>query len=499
MMIYILIFAILLLLGMYRLLRSKNLPPGPWGLPVLGYLPFLDPKAPHETLTTLSRKYGKIYGLHLGSVYTIVLSDATAISSAFSMDKLTGRAPLYLTHGIMGGYGLICAEGSMWRIHRKFAAKFLRLFGATKSARAATDSLTEVIIREVHDCVNVSHQLATPAYRFLLQVIGDECEPIDPLAHLQHAIGSVMCQLVFGKTWSRDDPTWLWLQHTQEEGTKAIGVAGPLNFFPFLRYIPRFSKVVRFLLDGKHKTHQLYRELIEQERKNVQADESPQNVIQAFLREINTTSDKEYFTFQQFYHLLADIFGAGLDTTLTTLRWQLLYMAACPKIQGEIREEVDRVLQDRPPTIEDIPLLPLTRASIAETQRIRSVVPVGIPHATLDEVNLLGYRIPKGTMVVPLQWAVHMDPTIWEKPDEFNPRRFLNEEQRFAKPKQFMPFQTGKRMCIGEDLAIMILFFFTASILQRFEICASGDVDLVGEIGITLTPRKQAIRFVSRR
>lgn len=58
---------------------------------------------------------------------------------------------------------------------------------------------------------------------------------IDPLSHLQHNLGSVMCQLVFGKSWPKDDETWLWLQHLQEVGTKAIGVAGPLNFLSFLR------------------------------------------------------------------------------------------------------------------------------------------------------------------------------------------------------------------------------------------------------------------------
>ncbi|KAK5645280.1 hypothetical protein RI129_006580 [Pyrocoelia pectoralis] len=482
-MIYVLILAILLL-ALYWLFSRKKLPPGPWGLPVLGYLPFLDPKAPHETLTKLAHKYGKIYGLHLGSVYTIVLSDTAMISSAFSMDKLTGRAPLYITHGIMGGYGLICAEGTMWRVHRKFAASFLRLFGATKSTRTSTNNVTSLIMKEVQECVNG---------------IQNDCQPVDPLAHLQHAIGSIMCQLVLGKTWQKNDPTWLWLQHLQEEGTRAIGVAGPLNFLPFLRFIPRFSKVMHFLLDGKHKTHKLYRELIDHERQNLKDGEPPQNFIQAFLREMDSTPDKEYFSYQQFYHLLADVFGAGLDTTLTTLRWHLLYMAAYPEIQAKIFEEIDCVLNVNPPTINDLPLLPLMRASIAETQRIRSVVPVGIPHATLDETNLFGYYIPKGTMVLPLQWAIHMDAEIWSKPDEYNPYRFLNEGREFVKPKQFIPFQTGKRMCIGEDLAIMIMFLFSTTILQQFEIYKSCDVDLKGEIGITLTPRTQAIRFVARR
>lgn len=57
----------------------------------------------------------------------------------------------------------------------------------------------------------------------------------DPVDVLRHSVGSVMNRLTFGKVWSRDDATWKWLQDLQEEGTKHIGVAGPLNFLPFLR------------------------------------------------------------------------------------------------------------------------------------------------------------------------------------------------------------------------------------------------------------------------
>lgn len=82
-----------------------NLPPGPWGLPVLGYLPFIDRQQPHLTLTKLSKTYGSIYGLGMGSIYAVVLSDHKLIRDAFAKEVFSGRAPLYLTHGIMHGNG----------------------------------------------------------------------------------------------------------------------------------------------------------------------------------------------------------------------------------------------------------------------------------------------------------------------------------------------------------------------------------------------------------
>lgn len=83
----------------------QQLPSGPWGLPILGYLPFLNAKQPHQTLTNLSKIFGTIYSIQLGSIFTVVLSDHTLIREAFSKDCFSGRAPLFLTHGIMHGKG----------------------------------------------------------------------------------------------------------------------------------------------------------------------------------------------------------------------------------------------------------------------------------------------------------------------------------------------------------------------------------------------------------
>lgn len=85
--------------------KARRLPPGPWQLPIVGYLPWIDPEKPHETLTKLARVYGPVCGFHMGSVYTVILSDPQIIKQTFAKDALSSRAPLYLTHGIMDGYG----------------------------------------------------------------------------------------------------------------------------------------------------------------------------------------------------------------------------------------------------------------------------------------------------------------------------------------------------------------------------------------------------------
>lgn len=101
-----------LLLGLFLLLwlrqlrlTYQGLPPGPYGLPFIGYLPWIDSRAPYETFAKLSRRYGRIYSLRLGSMDAVFISDPKLIREAFSREVFSGRAPLFLTHGIMKGHG----------------------------------------------------------------------------------------------------------------------------------------------------------------------------------------------------------------------------------------------------------------------------------------------------------------------------------------------------------------------------------------------------------
>ncbi|KYM97750.1 hypothetical protein ALC62_11561 [Cyphomyrmex costatus] len=99
------IFLVLLVYIFRKNGKTHRLPPGPSGIPLFGYLPWINPKCPHISLTELARKYGPICGLRMGSVYTVLLSDPQLVRQTLAKDAFAGRAPLYLTHGIMQGYG----------------------------------------------------------------------------------------------------------------------------------------------------------------------------------------------------------------------------------------------------------------------------------------------------------------------------------------------------------------------------------------------------------
>eukprot|EP00099_Drosophila_melanogaster_P011102 NP_001285414.1 phantom, isoform B [Drosophila melanogaster] len=507
-------------------------PPGPWGLPFLGYLPFLDARAPHKSLQKLAKRYGGIFELKMGRVPTVVLSDAALVRDFFRRDVMTGRAPLYLTHGIMGGFGIICAQEDIWRHARRETIDWLKALGMTRRPGELRARLERRIARGVDECVRLFDTEAKKSC----------ASEVNPLPALHHSLGNIINDLVFGITYKRDDPDWLYLQRLQEEGVKLIGVSGVVNFLPWLRHLPANVRNIRFLLEGKAKTHAIYDRIVEacgqrlkekqkvfkelQEQKRLQrqlekeqlrqskeadpsqeqseADEDdeesdeedtyePECILEHFLAVRDT--DSQLYCDDQLRHLLADLFGAGVDTSLATLRWFLLYLAREQRCQRRLHE---LLLPLGPsPTLEELEPLAYLRACISETMRIRSVVPLGIPHGCKENFVVGDYFIKGGSMIVCSEWAIHMDPVAFPEPEEFRPERFLTADGAYQAPPQFIPFSSGYRMCPGEEMARMILTLFTGRILRRFhlELPSGTEVDMAGESGITLTPTPHMLRF----
>lgn len=154
---------------------------------------------------------------------------------------------------------------------------------------------------------------------------------------------------------------------------------------------------------------------------------------------------------------------AGHETTALTLAWALYLMAFAPDIQEAAAEEARRALGGRAATAADLGALPLTMRIVNETLRLYP------PAAFLSRTaqgpdTLCGREIRPGDTVMMPVYALHRHHLLWERPDAFDPDRFLTAPDRYA----FLPFGAGPRICIGASFALQEAVIILATLLARF-------------------------------
>ncbi|KAM7309247.1 cytochrome P450 2J4 [Ixodes scapularis] len=112
---------------------KKGLPPGPYGLPFVGYLPFM-PKDGHRGVEALKDKYGTVFGVTLGSRYVVFLCDFGSIKEALSQDSLLNRPEEFPFMVHKESQGLIVLNGPLWKEQRRFSLRLFKNLGIATQA-----------------------------------------------------------------------------------------------------------------------------------------------------------------------------------------------------------------------------------------------------------------------------------------------------------------------------------------------------------------------------
>lgn len=164
---------------------------------------------------------------------------------------------------------------------------------------------------------------------------------------------------------------------------------------------------------------------------------------------------------------------AGHDTTATTLTYALWALGRHAEYQDRVAAEV-AALPDRALTPDDIPRLGYTVQVIRESLRLCPPAPTGTRMATRD-VEVGGYRVPKGTMLIFGRMAVQLDPTLWDDPLRFDPERFSPANIKALNRWQYLPFGGGPRSCIGDHFAMLEVTLALATLVRGVEIRSLDD------------------------
>lgn len=500
----------------YKRLRNfTNIPPGPKPWPLVGNFggflipPFIsrriwrnrqerarktsNPVSPQVALMDLSKVYGNIYSIFVGSQLMVLLTGYEVVKDALSnhADVFSDRPDVPVVTIMTKRKGIVFAPyGPVWRKQRRFCHSTLRSFGLGKL------SLEPCILEG----------LAVVKSELLRLSSESEEDGVDLTPLISNAVSNVISSISLGQRFHHQDQEFRTLLDLMARGLE-ISVNSPavlINIFPWLYYMP--FGVFKELRQVERDITVFLKDIISRHRTTLDPD-NPRDLIDMYLVEMQAqqaAAEPTDNTFSEDYlfYIIGDLFIAGTDTTTNSILWILLYMCLFPDIQERVHREIEAVIgRDKAPSLIDRGSLPFTEATIMEVQRMTVVVPLAIPHMASKTTVFRGYTIPKGTVVIPNLWSVHRDPTVWENPDDFCPSRFLDEQGGLQRNEYFVPFGIGRRICMGEQLAKMELFLMFTSLMQAFSFRfpeGKANPPMHGRFGLTLAPCPYAVCVTPR-
>ncbi|XP_069890692.1 cytochrome P450 2C19-like [Dipodomys merriami] len=445
----------LLLLSLWRRGSGRGrLPPGPTPLPIIGNTLQINFKNLSKSLNNFSKVYGPVFTLYLGMQPTVVLHGYEAVKEALidHGEEFSGRGRFPLVDKANRGFGIAFSNGHRWREMRRFSLMTLRNFGMGKRS-------IEERVQEEARCL-VEELRKTKGL------------PCDPTFILGCAPCNVICSIIFKNRFAYKDPEFLNLIEKLNENIKVLSS-------PWIQVCNKFPVLMDYL-PGSHDNllknfaylKNYFMDKVREHEETLDVN-NPQDFIDCFLIKMKQEKDNHQseFNYENLACTINNLFGAGTETTSTTLRYSLLLLMKHPHITAKVQEEIDCVIgRHRSPCMQDRGCMPYTEAVLHEIQRYIDLLPTNLPHAVTCDTKFRNYLIPKGTTILTSLTSVLHDNKEFPNPETFDPGHFLDKSGNFTKSDYFMPFSTGKRICVGEGLARMELFLFLTTILQNFKL-----------------------------
>uniref|UniRef100_A0A4W4E2N9 Steroid 21-hydroxylase n=1 Tax=Electrophorus electricus TaxID=8005 RepID=A0A4W4E2N9_ELEEL len=446
-------------------------------VPVLGSLLHLRSSLPlHLLFTQLAGECGPLFGLHVGPHRTLVVS-GVGLARDVLLHKgrdFAGRPKMVTTELLSrGGKDIAFADYSpLWKSHRRLVHSSFALFGE------GSNKLQTIVLEAAESLCSE------------LQSCRGQCVDLSPI--LMRAVTNVVCRLVFNSSYHPHDPELQQVMDYNDGIVQTIARGGLVDTFPWLQIFP--NKDLAKLRECVCIRDKLLSKKLEEHKLTFTPGE-PRDLLDALLNGQRVSAGD--ITDDHVLMTAAEAFGAGVETTSTTLLWTVAFLLHHPQVQKRLHAELDEhVGRDRPPALSDRPNLPFLESVLCEVMRIRPVSPILIPHVAMQDTSLGGHAVSKGTRVLVNMWAIHHDPKHWDEPDLFLPERFLDATGKKITPPSFLPFGAGPRVCVGESLARIELFLFVSSLLQQFHFSVPPGAslpDLQGRYGVVLQPLRYSV------
>jgi len=215
---------------------------------------------------------------------------------------------------------------------------------------------------------------------------------------------------------------------------------------------------------------------------------SERNDLLSMLMSARDEDTGEGMSDKQLQNEAITLLVAGHETAASSLAWTWYLLAEHLNIAENLQDELQAVLNASNPSFEKLPQLEYTRRIFDETLRLYPPA-WGIVRTPQKDDEISGYPIPKNSIVTVGAFMIHRHSEFWENPNEFNPDNFLPEKINQRPKFAYFPFGGGKRICIGQNFALMEATIIIALISQRFrlELLANQNIEI--DPTFTLRPK----------
>ncbi|KAJ5766297.1 uncharacterized protein N7511_003913 [Penicillium nucicola] len=419
-------------------LTQKPLPPGPKPLPLIGNLHQFPAKDPCRQYKKWTDQYGPLVTVKMGpKLMVCVGSHQVAVELLNNKQSVLNSRPrmVYMGECIYKGINTgLMPYGPRWRIHHRIQTRCLRPAWVTQY-HPVPDLETKQVL---HDLLTNS-DFETIFQRFSYSInatlaFGTRVETAQ--SHIMTEMSRIS-------------------KHVAEASSTKLGIL--VELFPALNSLPTWAAPWKRSADSaRHEVMKLYMDNF-----NNGKNSGTWNWTREALG-----MDEAQMSELELANIIGFIFDAGSEPISGTLRMLVMAAAANPAAMQKAQEEIDRVIgSDRLPRSDDIVNLPYTRAVLTETMRWRPLIPAGFPHEGDEDCEFMGYRIPRGTTIIPNNWSLDLDEKIHDNPLEFHPERWLENHDL-----PLGAFGFGRRKCPGQVLAREILHIAVTRILWGFNI-----------------------------
>ena len=463
-----------LVILIHDIFQWLRLPPGPTPIPFIGNKFDIPKSQPWVQFQKWSKQYGPIFTLWIGRKPTLIISDPQIAVDLMEKrsNKYSSRPRMVVMGEIYNGNSSILTQpyGKAWSTRRKLLhqalnPKALRLYKPTQEAEAS---------RLCYALLGDPEGWEKQIERFTSSVVF--------CVAYGHRIDSLKAQVI------ADRFTFMHYQASLNIPGKYLA-----ETFPIFSKVPStlmpWKKEVQVMGAKEGQANLALLSMVKQEIAKAQAQGTPEAVPDSLCKLLLEMREKEPVPLSEthFSYVPASLFGAGSDTTASTLCSAFLGLITHPQVLKAAQAELDSVVgPDRTPIFADEQNLPYLRALCKETLRWRPVAVLGgTPHASTETDRYEGWTIPAGSTILGNNWAINLNEEYYPNPHHFDPVRFLSDPDRLQMGIEKQPYRGerlhpakaghssfgwGRRICPGADLAANSLFIALGKLLWAFDI-----------------------------